>query len=343
MNSKNKNTYEEIRIPLAVMEKEFLRILIKHGFSNSKADILADIFANNSLDGIYTHGVNRFKGFIKHGEKKYMDINGEPELYNANGAIEQWNGNLGPGPLNALFCTDRAIELAEKYGIGCTALSNTNHWMRPGAYGWKAAKSGFAFICWTNTIPIMPAWGSTESRMGNNPFVLAVPFGREAIVLDMAMSQYSYGIMESYKRENKKLPFEGGFNKDGKLTNDPAEILETLRPIPIGYWKGAGMALLLDILAAVLSGGLATNEISKHKAEFGLSQVFIAIDLSKLKNYPFIEKTINDIIKDYHGSEPVSENDKILYPGERVKNTREKNLKEGIPVGKKIWKDITGL
>ena len=159
----------------------------------------------------------------------------------------------------------------------------------------------------------------------------------------MAMSQYSYGIMESYKRENKKLPFEGGFNKDGKLTNDPAEILETLRPIPIGYWKGAGMALLLDILAAVLSGGLATNEISKHKAEFGLSQVFIAIDLSKLKNYPSIEKTINDIIKDYHGSEPVSENDKILYPGERVKNTREKNLKEGIPVGKKIWKDITGL
>jgi 3-dehydro-L-gulonate 2-dehydrogenase len=169
--------------------------------------------------------------------------------------------------------------------------------------------------------------------------VIAVPYNGEAIVMDMAMSQFSYGALELAKMKNEKLPVYGGFNKDGEITNDPSAILESKRVMPIGYWKGAGLSLLLDILSVVLSGGRSTKEITDDKIERGLSQVFIAIDLQQLKNYGGIETCINNIILDYKQS--IAEGNKgIVYPGERVLKDRERNLKDGIPVMKKVWDEI---
>ena len=92
-----------------------------------------------------------------------------------------------------------------KFGIGLASLSNTNHWQRGGTYGWHAARKGFIFICWTNTEANMPAWGAKDVRLGNNPFVIAVPYKDEAVVLDFAMTQFSYGKMENYRREGKSF------------------------------------------------------------------------------------------------------------------------------------------
>jgi 3-dehydro-L-gulonate 2-dehydrogenase len=325
------------------MEERFAEILRKEGFSDSKAIRCAEIFTMNSIDGVYTHGVNRFSRFVKFVREGLVKKDAEPTLQHAFGSIEQWNGNLGPGPLNAEHATNSAMRLAKKNGIGCVALSNTNHWMRPGSYAWEAAKQGFVFIAWTNTTSNMPAWGAVNAKLGNNPLVIALPFKDEAIVLDMAMSQYSLGSMELAAMKNEKLSFDGGFDAEGKLTKDPSAILSTRRVLPTGYWKGSGLALLLDILAAILAGGLSTAEISKENMEYGLCQVFIAIDLSALKNYASIATVVENIIADYHASVPIDESKKVTYPGERVLVTRKKNLAEGIPVQQKIWESILEL
>ncbi|NQU88660.1 MAG: 3-dehydro-L-gulonate 2-dehydrogenase, partial [Mariniphaga sp.] len=272
--------------------------------------------------------------------KGYINVDAEPVKIHAVGAIEQWDGNLGPGPLNAEICANRSMEIAKENGIGCVAIANTNHWMRGGTYGWQAAKKGFVFIGWTNTEANMPAWGAKTSHLGNNPLVFAVPYKNEAIVLDFAMTQFSYGKMEAAKLNNIKLPYPGGFNKNDELTTEPGEVLETLRALPIGYWKGAGLSLLLDILATILSAGLSTYKLSQKEAEYAVSQVFIAIDITQLSNFPAIEKTINGIIIDFKNSVPVNEQAKIRYPGERVIDTRKHNLKNGIPVLKKVWEEI---
>ncbi len=325
------------------MRAEFTRILLKNNFSEEKAKKCAEIFATNSLEGIYSHGVYRFSRFVDYIRKGFVIPDAEPEKFSGAGAIEQWNGNLGPGPLNAAFCTGQAMKLASDNGIGCVAIANTNHWMRGGTYGWQAARKGFVFIGWTNTERNMPAWGAKESRLGNNPLVFAVPFGTEAIVLDFAMTQFSYGKIEALKTEGKELPFVGGFNKNNELTNRPDEILETMRGLPIGYWKGAGLSLLLDILATILSAGLSTSELSKREKEHGVSQVFIAIDLKKLKNYPSIESTISAIIDDFKASALISAETPVKYPGERVVYLREENLRRGIPVDQKVWEDIISM
>jgi 3-dehydro-L-gulonate 2-dehydrogenase len=305
---------KSIRVPYEKMKSEFFRILVKSGFSDSNAEKCAEIFTENSLDGVNSHGISRFPKFIKNIMQGFVKPEAVPSLIHAFGALEQWDGNIGPGPLNAVFATERAMEMAGANGIGMIALANTNHWMRGGTYGWQAAKKGYVLICWTNTCQNMPAWGATDPRLGNNPLVFAVPYKDEAIVLDFAMSQYSYGKMETLREEDRSLPYPGGYNKSGEITTDPAEILESWRVLPAGYWKGSGMSLLLDILATILSGGRSTHQIKSCATEYSVSQVFIAIDLKSLHNFPAIENSINQIIDDLHSSNPVNLSEKIRYP-----------------------------
>ena len=245
-------------------------------------------------------------------------------------------------PFECRFCNRKGHAAASESAIGCVALSNTNHWMRGGTYGWQAAKKGFVFIGFTNTIANMPAWGALDKRLGNNPLVIAIPYDDEAIVLDMAMSQYSFGAMELAKMKNEKLSSDGGFDRDGKLTQDPSAIMESGRLLPVGLWKGAGLSLLLDMLAALLSGGLATHQITGKETEYA-SQVFIAIDISKVNPSSSITRVIENILNDYQHSIPINNTKKIVYPGERVLATRKQNLQKGIPVLKEVWQTIIEL
>jgi len=334
------NDEQTIRIPFERLKSEFLRILLNIGFSQSGAEKCAEIFTMNSVDGVNSHGINRFPRFVKNTLEGIIKPDAVPSFEHRFGSLEQWNGNLGPGPLMATFATDRVMELAIENGIGLVTLANTNHWMRGGTYGWQAAKKGFVLICWTNTCPNMPAWGATDPRLGNNPFVIAVPYMKEAIVLDFAMSQYSYGKMEALKKEGKMLPYPGGFNKNGEITSDPGEILESWRVMPVGYWKGAGFSLLLDIVATILSGGQSTHQIHSCTSEHSVSQVFIAINIYTLHNFPSINNSIEKIIGDLHESNRDCSSSQIRYPGENVVELRKENLKNGIPVNSKIWNNI---
>lgn len=332
-----------IRVAPAAMQAQFEKILTGLGSPPAKAAILGQVFMENSLDGVYSHGVNRFPKFVEYIREGFINLHGEPERRHSAGAVEQWDGNSGPGILNALKCSERAVQIAETHGIGCVALARTNHWMRGGTYGWQVAKAGYAYIGWTNTIPNMPAWGATDPRLGNNPLVIAVPYEKEAIVLDMAMSQYSFGTLEHKKMKNEVLPVPGGYDSKGELSYNAADILETQRVLPVGFWKGAGLSLLLDILATVLSAGLSVKDIRSQGAEYNLSQVFIAVALDKLKNSPGINAAIEEIISDYHQSSGVDNQARVRYPGERVLHTRHENQVNGIPVMTTVWNTITSM
>jgi 3-dehydro-L-gulonate 2-dehydrogenase len=189
----------------------------------------------------------------------------------------------------------------------------------------------------------MPAWGAKDYKLGNNPLVLAVPYKDEAIVLDFAMSQFSYGKLEVYSLAGKSLPYPGGYDEEGELTTIPGDILKTRRTLPIGYWKGSGLSLFLDILASILSGGLSTHEISRKEAEHSLSQVFIAVDLNKLHNFNSIESTIVKILTDLKESLPVDPGNEVRYPGEFIKRIREENRKNGVAVNREVWNTILAL
>ncbi len=333
---------EYLYIPYEELKSRLEQILIDNGFPAKSAQTCAEIFATNSLEGVYSHGVNRFPKFIEYLKAGYIKADSHAVVKHRAGSIEQWDGQSGPGPVNAIIASARAMDLAREYGMGCVSLANTNHWMRGGTYGWRAARAGFVYIAWSNTIANMPAWGAKDPRLGNNPLIIAVPHKEGAIVLDMAMSQYSFGALEIKKQNNEMLPLPGGYDKEGNLTSDPAAIMQSWRPLPIGYWKGSGLALLLDILATVLSAGQSTSQVTAQKAETNISQIFIAVDITKLHNYASIQAAINSILADYHASTPEKEGTQVRYPGENVASIREENLKNGIPVLKATWEKVVG-
>ncbi|MBU3101075.1 MULTISPECIES: 3-dehydro-L-gulonate 2-dehydrogenase [Clostridium] len=334
-----------MRVSFEKMKNEFKRVLIKKGFGEERAEASALLFTQTSCDGVYSHGYVRFPRVIEYIDKGYIDVDAVPSKLEGMGAFEKWDGNIGMGNLNAKFCMDRAIGLAKTNAIGCVALKNTNHWMRGGSYGWQAADAGCIGICWTNTLPNMPTWGAKESRIGNNPLILAVPKVDGHVVVDMAMAQFSYGKIEVTKMNNEQLPVPGGYDSLGNITRDPGEIEKTGRVLPIGYWKGSGLSILLDLIVTILSGGNSSYKVGKIDgiAEYKLSQIFIAIDPSKANDSEFIKTAVNEVIKDIKASERADENREIFYPGERTLNTRNKNLEEGIPVDEKIWRAIENM
>ncbi|HZY35232.1 MAG TPA: 3-dehydro-L-gulonate 2-dehydrogenase [Mucilaginibacter sp.] len=329
-----------MRIPFQKLQFEFKRVLQSLDFTEEKAELIATTFAENSRDGVYTHGLNRFPTFVDYVQQSLVKKDAEPVKENAFGALEQWDGNLGPGILNARICMDRAISLAKENGIGCVAIRNTNHWMRAGAYGWQAAEAGMIGICFTNTIANLPPWGGLDPRLGNNPLVIAVPRKEGHVVLDMAISQYSVGKLNLYKTNNQKLPLPGGYDKEGNLSFDAAEILENQRLLPVGFWKGSGLSLVLDLLATVLSQGNSTAKITQSEKESSVSQVFICL---KADHNEHTAQLIEEIISYAKSSRPIEEGTPIFYPGENTLLTRKKSMEDGVWVDEKIWEKVLDL
>lgn len=332
-----------LKIQFEEMSTTLCAILRSYGMQASKAKRCAEVFTQNTCDGVSSHGLNRFPRFVGHIKNGTVDINAEMALVANLGVIEQWDGKRGIGLLNANAAMERAIALASANGLGCVGLRNTNHWMRGGTYGLQAADAGCIGICWTNTIPLMPPWGGAERKVGNNPLVMAVPRSDGHILLDMALSQFSNGKLEVLRRRGEQLPMVGGYNSDGELTTDPNSILESFRALPIGFWKGSGLALVLDIMASLISGGDATKDLHQRGAETGVSQVFLAIDLASSSAGEGLDEKVSSIIQDFVSAEPVDKNQPVRYPGQGMFAARQKNLANGIPVEPELWQEILSL
>ena len=156
----------------------------------------------------------------------------------------------------------------------------------------------------------------------------------------MAMSQFSYGKLEVMGAAGKKLPVPGGYDSSGNLTDEARDIMETGRVLPVGFWKGAGLSLVLDLLASILSGGKPAVDIGAQGAEYGVCQVFICLQPQLSSAADQVEKVIQQALTFVKSSQQVNAQSEILYPGEMVLRTRLENLEAGIPVHEEVWQQV---
>lgn len=331
-----------MKISFDEMKKTIKEALMNNGLSEEQAEIVATTHTESSLDGVYSHGLNRIPRFINYVNNGWINLDAELKLVKDLGVIRQYDGDFGIGIINAKKCTQIAMDLADKYGIGIVALRNTTHWMRGGTYILDALKKGYMAIAWTNTESCMPSWGSKEQNIGNNPLCIGVINGDKPLVLDMAMSQYSFGKLQVTRLANKKLPFVGGYNVNGEATTDPGEIEESGRIMPTGYWKGSGLAIALDLLASIISNGNSTAQVDKiNKGSCtGSSQIFILIDPKKYAGKDEIQEILESTMNNIKNAQKAEGVDKITYPGENMLSRRKRALEEGIEADEKIWEKV---
>lgn len=334
-----------MRVPFEQVKETIKKAFLNVGLTEEQAEECAKIHTQSSCDGVYSHGLNRVPRFCDYVKKGWVNTKSTPQLVKARGAAEHYDGGLGIGILNAEFCMKRAVALAKEHGIGMVALRNTTHWMRGGTYAWQAASEGFMGMCWINTESCMPLWGSVEPSVGNNPFCIGIPHKDGNIVLDMAMSQYAYGKLQVMRLAGKQLPYPGGFDKDGNLTSDPGAIEESMRILPTGYWKGSGMALVLDMAAAMLSGGRSGDQMDDEGRGSctGCSQIFIAFDPYLFSSEKEVEEMLTRRIDRVYHAKPQREGDTVSYPGERTAATRAEHLANGVEVDEIVWNEVCAL
>ncbi|HAW0205651.1 TPA: 3-dehydro-L-gulonate 2-dehydrogenase [Escherichia coli] len=310
-----------MKVTFEQLKAAFNRVLISRGVDSETADACAEMFARTTESGVYSHGVNRFPRFIQQLE----------------------NGDIIPDAQPKRITSLGAIELAADHGIGLVALRNANHWMRGGSYGWQAAEKGYIGICWTNSIAVMPPWGAKECRIGTNPLIVAIP-STPITMVDMSMSMFSYGMLEVNRLAGRQLPVDGGFDDEGNLTKEPGVIEKNRRILPMGYWKGSGMSIVLDMIATLLSDGASVAEVTQDNSdEYGISQIFIAIEVDKLIDGPTRDAKLQRIMDYVTTAERADENQAIRLPGHEFTTLLAENRRNGITVDDSVWAKIQAL
>ena len=302
----------------------------------------AEIFAGNSLDGVYSHGMNRYPRYLSDMESGLCDAKvTQAERVSGLGGLEVWDAHFGVGPLIAQQMAERAIELARTHGIACVALRNNSHWLRAGRYGLMMADAGMMGLCMTNTCMNLVAYGAKEPSTGNNPITIAIPRRAGSLVMDMAVSQYAFGKLEIMAQEGGMLDTTCGYDTDGNLTNDPQKIVESGLMTPMALWKGSALSIMIDLMVSMLSLGRTSLAIgTPADGEKGMSQMFVCMNPAAVIDMDKAEAQMEKTIAFLNSLEPKDGVHGVHAPGENLERTRARNRERGIPVTEDTWQKI---
>jgi LDH2 family malate/lactate/ureidoglycolate dehydrogenase len=309
-------------------------VLAREGVPPQVREIEAALMVEAELHGVPSHGCLMLPRLVFGFREGRAKPDPRVRLVRETAAACVLDGDLGPGRFVGVQGMRAAVDRARRVGIGACLATQTTHWGRAHAYACVAASEGFIGICTTNAIPNMLAASSSRPVLGNNPLAIAAPRGggRPPVVLDIAMSQAAFGRVATARREGRSVPLGWGLDAGGNPTRDPAAILASNGLLPMGGHKGAGLALMLELLTGALGGGLFSQEIVEADTsglDAGASKLFVALDVGAFGDRERFEHRVEDLA-DYLRSNPAGED--LLLPGERGWRTRAEYERDGIPV-----------
>ncbi|MER6844107.1 Ldh family oxidoreductase [Streptomyces platensis] len=231
------------------------QIFLALDYSLSAAQTVAESLVDADLRGVTSHGallVPMYVERIQHGSVSRAE---SAEVLHDFGAVATLDAHHGLGQLSGDQAMRMAIDKARSFGIGAVAVRNAFHFGAAFRYADAAAEAGCLGVAAANTRPLMPAPGGARPIVGNNPLAVAVPLpDRPNIVLDMALSEAALGKVRLAAQEGRTIPATWATDVMGEPTTDPVAALEGML-LPTGGPKGYGLALMVDVLTGVLSGG----------------------------------------------------------------------------------------
>jgi LDH2 family malate/lactate/ureidoglycolate dehydrogenase len=308
--------------------------LARAGVPPHVREVEAELMVEAELHGVPSHGLLMLPRLVEGLEARRANPDPQIRLLREAGAVCVMDGDRGPGRYVGVQGMRAALERARRFGIGACLVTETTHWGRAHAYACLAADEGFVGLCTTNAIPNMLAPGSSRPMLGNNPLAIAAPrgAGRRPIVLDIAMSQAALGRVATAEREGQEVPPGWGLDGDGQPTRSAAAILSSQNLLPMGGHKGAGLALMMEVLTAALGGSLLSHEVLEADPsglDAGTSKLFVAIDVGAFGVRARFEARVADLLTHLRGS---SSGPDAMIPGERGWRTRAAYERDGIPV-----------
>jgi len=291
------------------------------GLSDEDANIISGVLLETEMRGVFTHGFFRLERYIKCIRSGGIKTDGCYDVTFDSPSWAQIDGKGNLGIVISCKAMKLAMEKAKAAGIGIVNVKGSHHFGAAGYYTSMCADNGMAGMSMSNGDRMIAATGSAAKVIGNNPFSYAFPAGKYGkVVYDIAMSPTSDIKVLQAEKEGKQLPSGWLIDKNGNPTTDPADYLKGGILIPFGGYKGYGLAMMVELFGAVLSGAATTKDVHAWNADpeacGNVGHFFMAIDISKLGGVDAYSSRTEALIDEIKSAKKADGVDTIYYPGE---------------------------
>jgi len=331
------------------LENYCIKHLVSRGINIDDAQTTTDALLYADLRGISSHGVMRLIPYLKRMDLGLMSAENNVSVVSESDTYAVIDGANYIGPVAAKMAMEKAIEKAKKNAIGIALVRNNHHYGACSYYSSMALKHDMIGFTASNAPPLMAPTGGKKRLIGNNPFSFAAPAGKYTpFILDLACSVAAGGKILLSGKIGQIIPFGWLLNNKGEPTDNPLDFENDGMLVPIGEYKGYGMAVMLDILAGVLSGSVFGAGVKvlmdfNTTEPLGTGHFMAAIDIEPILGIELFNKRMEQLIEEIKSCPKAEGIDEILVPGERSQRIYNKRLKEGIPIERKILEELRGL
>lgn len=324
------------------------KALEKVGVGREDAVIAAEVLSTNDMRGVNSHGTTLLRNYIRQIKAGGIDPAAQAETVTEAPAWALIDGHCGLGVLTSYKAMKVAIEKARQSGIGMVCVRGSNHAAATGYYAMMCAEENMIGIAMSNGDPVMSIPGTKGRVIGNNPFAYAVPAGNQkAVFFDVAMSVIAGGKIKNFEIEGKKLPENWMVDKNGMPTTDPSIFRQGGTLLPFALHKGYGFAVMVECLAAILSGSGFTKQnvdwTANPERQNNVGHMFIAIDIQKLIPADTFNSRMDLLVEELHNAQKSEGTERIFVPGEIELENEAKAVREGIKPGMAVYKNLSTL
>jgi L-2-hydroxycarboxylate dehydrogenase (NAD+) len=294
------------------------KALMHTGVSEEHAEIEMLSLLESDLRGVFSHGIFRLPRYLE--QLKHRYINPDPNIRSVKegGLIEVLDGDHGLGAVVATVAMGMAIEKSEQHGAGIVACRRSNHFGTAAYYGEMAARRNQIGLVFTNSSPIIAPTGSIKPLIGNNPWSISVPAKGNPITLDLANTIVAKGKLRIAMQNGESIPLGWALDHRGQPTEDPAEGLKGV-VLPIGGYKGYGIALMVEILSGILTGADFSENMVDHDADAkrNVGHLFISLNLEHFMEAEEFFSRIEELIQSIKQAPKAEGTEEIFLPGEK--------------------------
>ncbi|MEP7301765.1 MAG: malate/lactate/ureidoglycolate dehydrogenase [Caldimonas sp.] len=315
------------------------------GSSPGEAAQVAANLVEANLRGHDSHGVGMVPRYIDAVLEGGLAVDARVALVADSGALLTLDGQQGYGQVIGAEAMALGIERARAHGVCVVGLAHSHHLGRIGHWAEQCIAAGLVSIHFVNVLarPIVAPFGGRDARLGTNPFCVGIPRpGQEPIVLDFATSKIAQG--KTRVAFNKGLQVEPGTLIDdrGEPTTEPryAVIEPTGALLPFGEHKGAGLALICELLGGALAGGATGGPVGDGRRRVLNSMLSILVDPERLGTAANLAREMESFVAWSCASPPAAGIDRVRTPGEPERETRAARLVAGVPVDAVTWAEI---
>ena len=338
-----------MNVSVRALEAFCVEALTRVGVGEVDARITADVLVTTDTWGTFTHGTKSLRAYIRRLGGGGLRRDGRPTVVAEGPAWAMVDGDSSLGMVSSVFAMNTAMAKAATAGVALVGLRNNCHYGAAGYYAAMAIEKNMIGISMANDIPTVNAPGARGPIMGSNPFAFAAPAGREKpILLDMATSTVAGGKVFAAAALGKTIPAQWLLDAYAKPTADPTLFPHAASLTPLGGYKGYGIAFLIEVLSAVLTGAAIRWDVlswtfSDASKPTGHGAAFLAVHIASFIPVERFKDRIDRTVRAIRGSEKAAGADRIYLPGEMEWERREKALVAGIDLPDDVVASLLGL